>query len=72
MPWLNYQDDMYMGKDGACYDITKHPKLVDALGANVMSRYNASKVPYDLNRPGTSRDPGMHSTPLDELFANLL
>ena len=29
---VNYQGDLYMGKDGTKYQVTKYPKQVDALG----------------------------------------
>lgn len=32
MPWVNYQEDMYMGTDRTCYDVTKHPDSMDAVG----------------------------------------
>ena len=31
-PMVNYQGDLYMGTDGARYEVTKYPELVDALG----------------------------------------
>ncbi|KAI5063161.1 hypothetical protein GOP47_0021708 [Adiantum capillus-veneris] len=32
LPLGNYQGDLYMGKDGARYEVTKYPEKVDALG----------------------------------------
>ena len=29
---VNYQGDLYMGIDGARYEVTKYPERVDALG----------------------------------------
>lgn len=34
-PWVNYQGDRYMGKDGAMYLIIVNPKTVDFLGNEV-------------------------------------
>lgn len=31
-PWVNYQEDLYMGVDGAFYEVTKHLELVDVMG----------------------------------------
>lgn len=30
-PMVNYQGDLYMGQDGACYEATRYPQQVDAL-----------------------------------------
>ena len=29
---MNYQDSLYMGRDGVHHDVTEHPTLVDDLG----------------------------------------
>ena len=31
-PWVNYQGDMYVGEDGARYEVTNHPHKVDGTG----------------------------------------
>ena len=31
-PMVNYQGDLYMGTDGARYEVTKYPEHVDSLG----------------------------------------
>ena len=34
-PWVNFQGDRYMGRDGAMYVLTKNPDEVDKLGTRV-------------------------------------
>ena len=34
-PWVNFQGDRYMGKDGSMYMLTENPKEVDKLGNSV-------------------------------------
>ena len=39
-PWVNYQGDMYMGDDGARYEVTKSPENIDASGNLHTSKNN--------------------------------
>ena len=34
-PWVNFQGDRYMGRDGAMYVLTENPDEVDKLGTRV-------------------------------------
>ena len=36
-PWVNFQGDRYMGRDGAMYVLTKNPDEVDKLGLRVQT-----------------------------------
>ena len=72
-PWVNYQADMYMGEDGARYEVTEYPEQVDIMGVLPKSeqtdpRNNPLPNP---NQPGTSTNPGMSSPSLDAIFSNL-
>ena len=72
MPWVNYQDDMYMGHDGARYEVTQHLELVDALGfrsdENAPTEPPEPLAPRDPNLPGTSKEPSTFSFPLEDFF----
>ena len=39
-PWVNYQGDMYMGDDGARYEVIESPKNIDASGNLHISKNN--------------------------------
>ena len=78
-PMVNYQGDLYMGKDGSRYQVTKYPQQVDACGvlqAGPMSFEvpNPEATTSGLNKIGTSTNPtglGLdHKSPLDKLFAD--
>ena len=67
-PWVNYQGDMYVGKDGARYEVTVHPHLVNAIGTlhpNTRDKEDISLqggMGKEPKRPTTSRGskgPGM-------------
>ena len=45
-PWVNYQGEMYVGQEGACYQLTAEPNNMDKLGQLV----NVQKIeepPYE-------------------------
>ena len=71
-PWVNYQADMYMGEDGARYEVTEYPEHVDIMGVLLKSEQTDPRndpLP-DSNQPGTSTNPGMFSPSLDAIFSN--
>ena len=59
---VNCQDDLYMGVDGACYQVTKYPTQVDAWGVLQMDLLGleAPKVELQKSRASakeTTREP---------------
>lgn len=50
-PWVNYQEDRYMGRDGVMYLITDRPDEVDALGSvvNIPSQAQAEEPPRPMD-----------------------
>ena len=48
-PRVNYQGDMYVGNDGARYEVTKHPQLIDAIGL-LHTQIDAAKVTSPCNK----------------------
>ena len=66
LPLVNYQGDLYMGMDGARYEVTKHPNQVDALGVlqtgqapiaeqEAESYHEQAGTSNELPPPGTQR-----------------
>ena len=72
-PWVNYQADMYMGEDGARYEVTEYPENVDIMGALPRSEQMDPKHdPHpDPAKLRTSDNPGVSSLLFNELFPNL-
>ena len=50
-PWVNYQGDMYMGDDGARYEVTESPENIDASGNLHTSKNNPQ--PFDQSQEFT-------------------
>lgn len=81
-PMVNYQGDLYMGKDGSRYEVTRYPQQVDACGvlkvgpmSSKVSNHEARPTSSMLNTAGTSTNPtglgAPHKPNLDKLFASL-
>ena len=72
-PLVNYQGDQYMGIDGARYEVTEHPTLVDDLGIYPTSGHGESTGPdpSEPNQEGTYKTPSMSKESFDALFADL-
>ena len=45
-PWVNYQGEMYVGQEGACYQVTEEPDNVDKLGQWVIVQ-KVEEPPYE-------------------------
>ena len=45
-PWVNYQGEMYVGQEGACYQVKKEPDNVDKLGQLVIVQ-KIEEPPYE-------------------------
>ena len=69
-PWVNYQGDMYVGDDGARYEVMELPHMVDATGllhphtsdeADIFLRRGMGPEPQTTSMgskgPGTSANP---------------
>lgn len=76
-PMVNYQGDLYMGKDGAWYEVTWYLEQVDALGTLQTDRVPTSAKTVDSmqeqnGESNHSDEPGMHTSHLkqhlDKLF----
>ena len=71
-PWVNYQGDMYVGEDGARYEVTDHPHKVDATGYLLTDMNDVEDISLRRgigpNLPTTSRGskgPGTSTNPFD-------
>ena len=63
-PMVNSQGDQYMGTDGARYEVTKYPDLVDALGVLQTDKVPtfeqmADSLQEQEGRSNRMNDPGM-------------
>ena len=45
-PWVNYQGEMYVGQEGACYQVTKELDNVDKLRQSVIVQ-KIEEPPYE-------------------------
>ena len=45
-PWVNYQEEMYVGQEGACYQVTTEPNNVDKLG-QLVTIQKIEEPPYE-------------------------
>ena len=77
-PMVNCQGDLYMGTNGARYEVTKYPEHVDALGVLQTSKVPTFEQTADLlqeqdGRSNCLNDPGTHTSHfnqhLEELFS---
>ena len=51
-PWVNYQEDRYMGRDGVMYLVVENPLVVDVLGTIVpLDPHFGTEVP-PTTQPG--------------------
>ena len=75
-PMVNYQGDLYMGTDGARYEVTKYPELVDALGVLQTHRVptmeqTADSLQEQDGRSNYVEDPGTHTSHLNQHLEKL-
>ena len=73
-PWVNYQGDMYVGEDGARYEVTEHPHLVNAAGSlqpkikepeDVSLQRGMGKEPEHPTTSRGSKGTGMSTNPFE-------
>lgn len=72
-PWVNYQEDMYMGDDGTRYEVTDYPENVDMLGVIRQGKQTnqGSKPLPSMDMLGTSTNPRAVSPSFDAFFPDL-